>query len=419
MAAAGTGSPSRTALSPPPAPSDKLAAACCFVLLVPFLLLTGGGQAAVAEALSIGVNYGQIANNLPSPARVSWLLRSMRISKVKLYDADPNVLRAFLGTGVEFVVGIGNEAVPSMATSPAAAQAWVQQHVVPHLRSGARIACVTVGNEVFKPGTDDALRAAVLPAMQSVHRALAALGLQGRVNVTTAHSLDIMAASFPPSAGAFAAAALPHLRPFLAFLSATRSPFLINCYPYFAYKADPARVPLDYVLFQPGAAGVADARTGLRYDNMLYAQVDAVYAAIQGMGYTDVEVKVSETGWPSKGDADEPGATPEYAGTYIRNLLRRIEAKQGTPMRPDTPVDVYVFALFNENLKPGPASERNYGLFYPDGTPVYNVVGMQGYLPPMLVSSAGAGGGAGAPPPQVIRWFAMVAIASAALVLLS
>lgn len=398
MAAAGR--PSRTAQSLP-APSSKLTAACFFVLLLPFLLTEG---VAVAEALSIGVNYGQIANNLPSPARVSWLLRSMRISKVKLYDADPNVLRAFLGTGVEFVVGIGNEAVPSM-TSPAAAQAWLQQHVVPHLLSGARISCVTVGNEVFK-GNDTELKANLLPAMQSVYQAVTALGLQGRVNVTTAHSLDIMGSSFPPSAGAFRPDVVPYMQPILSFLSMARSPFLINCYPYFAYKADPNNVPLEYVLFQPNA-GVADPRTGLRYDNMLYAQVDAVYAAIQALGYTDVEVKVSETGWPSRGDPDEPGATPEYAGTYIRNLLQRIEMKQGTPLRPATPVDVYVFALFNENLKPGPASERNYGLFYPDGTPVYNV-GLHGYLPPMLVSNAAR---------QVIQLFTLVAIASVAFVL--
>ncbi|PUZ75938.1 hypothetical protein GQ55_1G250000 [Panicum hallii var. hallii] len=400
MAAAGSGRPSRTA---PPAPlPSKLITACFFALLLPILLTE---EVAVADALSIGVNYGQIANNLPSPARVSWLLRSMRISKVKLYDADPNVLRAFLGTGVEFVVGIGNEAVPAMV-SPAAAQAWLQQHLVPHLRAGARVTCVTVGNEVFK-GNDTALQAAVLPAMESVHRALGALGLQGRVNVTTAHSLDIMGVSFPPSAGAFHPAALPHLQLFLGFLSATRAPFLINCYPYFAYKDDPARVPLEYVLFQPNA-GVADPHTGLRYDNMLYAQVDAVYAAIQALGHTDVEVVVSETGWPSRGDPDEPGATPENAGTYIRNLLQRIEAKQGTPLRPAAPVGVYVFALFNENLKPGPASERNYGLFYPDGSPVYNA-GVHGYLPPMLVVSNAAR--------QVIHLFTLVTIASVTFVL--
>jgi hypothetical protein len=341
-------------------------------------------QAVVAEAVSMGVNYGQIANNLPSPSRVSWLLRSLRIRKVKLFDADPKVLSAFLGTGVEFVIAIPNENVRAMV-DPAAAQAWLQQHVVPYIRAGVRITCITVGNEVFK-GDDAALQAAVLPAMQSVHRALAAQGLQGRVNVTTAHSLDVMAASFPPSAGAFHPKAMGHVQPLLSFLSETQSPFLINCYPFFAYKDDPGSVPLDYVLFRPNA-GVTDPGTRLRYDNMLYAQVDAVYAAIQKLGHADIEVKVSETGWPSRGDPDEHGATPENAGTYIRNLMQRIEMRQGTPLRPSTPVDVYMFALFNENLKPGPASERNYGLFYPDGRPVYNV-GLNGYLPqsPWMIS---------------------------------
>jgi hypothetical protein len=220
--------------------------------------------------------------------------------------------------------------------------------------------------------------------MQSVYQAVTALGLQGRVNVTTAHSLDIMGSSFPPSAGAFRTDIVPYMQPILSFLSMARSPFLINCYPYFAYKADPGNVPLEYVLFQPNA-GVTDTNTKLNYDNMLYAQVDSVYAAIQALGHTDIDVKISETGWPSRGDPDEAGATPENAGTYIGNLLQRIEMKQGTPLRPSVPIDVYVFALFNENLKPGPASERNYGLFYPDGTPVYNV-GLRGYLPPMEFS---------------------------------
>ncbi|PNX89837.1 glucan endo-1,3-beta-glucosidase 14-like protein, partial [Trifolium pratense] len=119
---------------------------------------------------------------------------------------------------------------------------------------------------------------------------------------------------------------------------------------------------------------------------MLYAQIDAVYAAIKAIGYTNVEVKVSETGWPSNGDSDEIGATPQNAKLYNGNLLRRIEEKQGTPAKPLVPIDVYVFALFNEDLKPGPASERNYGLYYPNGSPVYNI-GLQGYLPQMVVPS--------------------------------
>ncbi|CAN6270292.1 unnamed protein product [Urochloa humidicola] len=347
-----------------------------FVVLL--LFLTTDRALLRGDAMPVGINYGQIADNLPSPSRVSWLLRSMEVSKVKLYDADPHVLSAFADTGVEFVVGIGNENVSAMM-DPSAARAWIQRHVQPFLPS-TRITCITVGNEVFK-GNDTQLKANLLPAMESVYQALGSLGLRGRVNVTTAQSLDIMGSSFPPSAGAFRADVVPYMQPILAFLAMSGSPFLINCYPYFAYKADPGNVPLDYVLFRPNA-GVTDTNTKLTYDNMLYAQVDSVYAAIQALGHTDIDVKISETGWPSRGDPDEAGATPEYAGTYIGNLLQRIQMKQGTPLRPSVPIDVYVFALFNENLKPGPASERNYGLYYPDGTPVYNV-GFRGYLPPM------------------------------------
>jgi hypothetical protein len=84
-------------------------------------------------------------------------------------------------------------------------------------------------------------------------------------------------------------------------------------------------------------------------------------------------VHISETGWPSKGDADEVGATLENAKKYNGNLLKIICQRKGTPMRPNTDFNIYVFALFNENMKPGPASERNYGLFKPDGTPAYSL----------------------------------------------
>ncbi|KAH7561238.1 hypothetical protein JRO89_XS10G0198500 [Xanthoceras sorbifolium] len=333
--------------------------------------------------LGIGINYGQIANNLPSPSRVSFLLRSLNISRVKLYDADPNVLLAFSNTNVEFIIGLGNEYLENM-TDPIKAQNWIQQRVQPHI-SQTKITCITVGNEVFV-SNDTSLWSNLLPAMQTIYRTLLNLGLDKQVTVTTAHSLNILANSFPPSAGSFRPDLVQYLQPLLSFHAQVKSPFLINAYPYFAYKDNPSQVSLDYVLFQPNQ-GFTDPVTNLNYDNMLFAQIDAVYSAIKATGHNNIEVRISETGWPSKGDADEAGATPQNAGFYNGNLLKIMEQKQGTPANPSVPIDIFVFALFNENMKPGPASERNYGLYYPDGNPVYNI-GLQGHLPGFEISFA-------------------------------
>ncbi|GKV34937.1 hypothetical protein SLEP1_g43269 [Rubroshorea leprosula] len=347
------------------------------------VLLTLSDSLGQIQGLGIGINYGQIANNLPSPSQVAVLLGTLNISRVKLYDADPKVLVAFSNSSVDFIIGLGNEDLENMADSTKAKN-WIQERVQPYI-SQTSISSILVGNEVFK-SNDTQLWSNLLPAMQTVHLSLVNLGLEKQVTVTTAYSLDILATSYPPSSGAFKPDLAQYIQPLLNFHSQINSPFLINAYPYFAYKDNPNGVPLEYVLFQPNQ-GTVDPKTNLKYDNMLYAQVDAVYSAIKALGYTDIEVRISETGWPSKGDENEVGATPENAGSYNGNLLQRIEEKQGTPAKPDVPIDIYVFALFNENLKPGPTSERNYGLYYPNGTPVYNI-GLIDHLPEMKYSSA-------------------------------
>ncbi|CAN6307302.1 unnamed protein product [Urochloa humidicola] len=53
--------------------------------------------------------------------------------------------------------------------------------------------------------------------------------------------------------------------------------------------------------------------------------------------------------------------------------MRLVAEGKGTPLKPGVPLRAYVFALFNENLKPGLESERYYGLFKPDGTPAYEL----------------------------------------------
>uniref|UniRef100_A0A0D6R0H7 glucan endo-1,3-beta-D-glucosidase n=1 Tax=Araucaria cunninghamii TaxID=56994 RepID=A0A0D6R0H7_ARACU len=357
-------------------------------ILLAFVLFLLSGTSNVWGVV-VGINYGQIADNLPSPERVVGLLQSIGIKKAKLYDADPRVLKAFANSGIEFVVGLDNLYVANM-TDPAKAVEWVKENVEAYL-PGTNITSIAVGNEVYT-GNDTELMENLVPAMQNVHAALVSLGLEGAINVLTAHSSGILGTSYPPSAGAFKPELSVFLSPLLDFHKQTGSPFLINAYPYFAYKADPNNIPLDYVLFQPNE-GQVDSGSNLRYNNMLHAQIDSVYSAISALGYENIQVQVSETGWPSQGDSDEVGATFENAQIYNGNLLRLLAQNQGTPMRPSVSLDTYVFALFNENLKPGKTSERNYGLFKPDGTPAYDL-GLHGSLSGSNTVSYAAAGAA-------------------------
>lgn len=102
-------------------------------------------------------------------------------------------------------------------------------------------------------------------------------------------------------------------------------------------------------------------------------QVDAVRSALNSMGFKDVEIMVAETGWPYSGDSNEVGPSVENARAYNGNLIAHLRSLVGTPLMPGKSVDTYIFALYDEDLKPGPASERAFGLYKPDLTMTYDV----------------------------------------------
>ncbi|CAN6886485.1 unnamed protein product [Brassica oleracea] len=272
---------------------------------------------------------------------------------------------------IEIIVGLGNEFLKDISVGEDRAMNWVKENVEPFIRSGTKISGIAVGNEILG-GTTVELWEVLLPAAKNVYSALRRLGLHTRVEVSSPHSETVFANSYPPSDCTFRDDVVPFMKPLLAFFWPIGSPFYINAYPFLAYKSDPSHIDLNYALFEH-SDGIYDAKTKLRYDNMFDAMVDASYAALEKAGFPKVPVIVSETGWASKGDADEAGATVKNAITYNRNLRKRLNKRKGTPYRPDMVARAYVFALFNENLKPGPTSERNFGLFKPDGSIAYDI----------------------------------------------
>ncbi|KAM7517173.1 hypothetical protein LguiA_006756 [Lonicera macranthoides] len=318
----------------------------------------------------IGVNYGQVANNLPPASETAKLLQSTSIQKVRLFGVDPVIIKALANTGIGIVIAAANGDIPAMASDPNFAGNWIQSNVIPFYPS-SKIILINVGNEVMSSG-DPNLMTQLLPAMQNIQNALNSASLGGKIKVSTVHSMAVLKQSDPPSSGSFDPSIGDLLKGLLGFNSATGSPFTINPYPFFAYQSDPRPETLAFCLFQPNA-GRVDSGTNIKYTNMFDAQVDAVRSALNAMGFKDVEIVIAETGWPYKGDSNEVGTSVENAKAYNGNLIAHLRSMVGTPLMPGKSVDTYLFALYDEDLKPGPTSERSFGLFKLDSTMAYDV----------------------------------------------
>ncbi|KAI3769624.1 hypothetical protein L6452_00733 [Arctium lappa] len=323
-----------------------------------------------ADGGSIGVNYGRIANNLPSPSKVVNLLKSQRIHRVKVYDTDPAVLKSLSGSGIKVTVDLPNELLSAAARKQSFAYKWIQRNVAayhPH----TQIEAIAVGNEVFVDPKNTT--GFLVPAMKNLHQALVKFNLHSDIKISSPVALSALQSSYPSSAGSFRPELIESVfKPMFELLRQTGSYLMVNAYPYFAYESNSDVISLDYALFRENP-GVPDAGNGLRYFSLFDAQIDAVFAAMSAMKYDDIPLVVTETGWPSKGDENEIGASVENAAAYNGNLVKRILTGAGTPLRPKADLTVFLFALFNENSKNGPSSERNYGLFYPNQQKVYNV----------------------------------------------
>ncbi|KAK4477519.1 hypothetical protein RD792_016748 [Penstemon davidsonii] len=346
------------------APTCSLFFSSLFLFLLHFNLLL--------KVSSIGINYGTIGNNLPPPKRVAQLLQSTLINKIKIYDTNPEILESFSNTGIDLIVSVENSHVSNISSNPSAADKWFTTRIAPFLPATSIVA-IAVGNEYLTSDDDNLDHNSLVKAMQNLHTVLLSRGLDRKIKISTPHSMAVLASSFPPSASTFATTLLPAMTAIVGFLADSGAPFMVNAYPYFAYRDNPKTISLEYALLGNGT-GVTDPK-GYIYTNMLDAQIDAIRSAISSLGFSNRSIKiiVSESGWPSKGDEGETAATPENAKTYNTRLIERAQSSRGTPMKPKESIEIFVFALFNENKKQGGESERNFGIFNSDGSKVYDV----------------------------------------------
>ncbi|NP_001311736.1 glucan endo-1,3-beta-glucosidase precursor [Nicotiana tabacum] len=310
---------------------------------------------------NIGVCYGKIANNLPSEQDVINLYKANGIRKMRIYNSDTNIFKSLNGSNIEIILDVPNQDLEALANS-SIANGWVQDNIRSHFPY-VKFKYISIGNEV-SPSNNGQYSQFLLHAMENVYNALAAAGLQDKIKVTTATYSGLLANTYPPKDSIFREEFKSFINPIIEFLARNNLPLLANIYPYFGHIYNTVDVPLSYALFNQQGTN----STG--YQNLFDALLDSIYFAVEKAGGPNVEIIVSESGWPSEGNS---AATIENAQTYYRNLVNHVKGGAGTPKKPGRIVETYLFAMFDENEKNGEVTEKHFGLFYPNRTAKYQL----------------------------------------------
>ena len=297
-----------------------------FILLDVFGFMSGLFLAGIKaqqghEEPYVGVNLGTDVSKLLSPADLVAFLQLQKITHLRLYDADADILKALAKTKIRVIISVPNNQLLAIGSSNTTAATWVGRNVAAYYPQ-TLITAIAVGDEVLT--TIPSSAPLLVPAIESLYSALVAANLHTEIKVSTPCAASIVLDPFPPSQAFFNQSLSSVISQLLQFLSRTKSPMMMNLYPYYVFMQNKGVVPLDNSLFKPltPSKEMVDPNTLLHYTNVLDAMIDSVYFSMKNLNVTDVVILVTETGWPSKGDSKEPCATIDNADTYNSNLIK-------------------------------------------------------------------------------------------------
>ncbi|KAJ3675626.1 hypothetical protein LUZ60_004668 [Juncus effusus] len=321
----------------------------------------------------LGVNWGTVTYHpLPMVSMIQ-LLKDNGIKKVKLFDVDHDILTGLVGTDIEVMVTITNGKLADMGNYDTAKD-WVKRNLTRYLdlEGGVNIAYVAVGNEPFLKDYNGTFNNVTFPALKNVQNALNEANYT-HIKATIPLNADVYYSpdyNPVPSAGVFRDDIADLMGEIIEFYHNNSCPFTVNIYPFLSLFYGKGKFPIDYAFFDGNLNPLMD--NGVAYTNVLDANYDTLASVLNKAGYKDMPIIVGEIGWPTDGDVN---ANVSYAQNFYQGMVKHLAAKQGTPLRPNTTMQVYVFGLIDEDGKsilPG-NFERHWGIFTYDGQPKFQL----------------------------------------------
>ncbi|KAK4278530.1 hypothetical protein QN277_016366 [Acacia crassicarpa] len=328
----------------------------------------------VCRVRAVGVNWGTLASHPLPPRKVVSLLKTNNINKVKLFDADSNVLQALSGSNIDVTVGIPNTMLRSLNSSKKAADSWVHDNVTRYFYNGGtgvRIEYIAVGDEPFLQSYGEQFHPFVIGAVTNIQATLVKAKLDTKVKVVVPCSFDsFQSDSNLPSKAHFRPDLNKTMIELLSFLNKHESPFFVTISPFLEHLQN-KNTSLDFALFKETAHIRHDGHKA--YKNSFDLSYDTVVASLSTAGFQNMDIVVAKIGWPTDGAAN---ATSYLAETFMKGLMNQLHSNLGTPLKPrHPPAETYLFSLLDEDQRSIASGnfERHWGIFTFDGQAKYQV----------------------------------------------
>ncbi|KAL2333013.1 hypothetical protein Fmac_014226 [Flemingia macrophylla] len=322
---------------------------------------------------AVGVNWGTMASHPLPSSKVVKLLKSNNINKVKLFDANSDVLQALSGSNVAVTVGIPNAMLRTLNSSKKAADSWVHDNVTRYMSNGGtvtRIEYVAVGDEPFLKSYGEQFHPFLIGASMNIQAALMKAKLDNKVKVVVPCSFDSLESGFNLSEVHFRPDLNKTMTELLSFLDKHGSPLFMTISPFITHLQT-KNISLDFFLFKDSARPHNFRHK--TYKNSFALSYDTVVTVLSAVGYPNMEIVVAKIGWPTDGAAN---ASSNLAETFMKGLMSHLHSNLGTPLRPHkSPLETYILSLLDEDQRSIASGnfERHWGLFTFDGQAKYHV----------------------------------------------
>ncbi|KAK4373596.1 hypothetical protein RND71_008980 [Anisodus tanguticus] len=301
------------------------------------------------------------------PSMVVDLLLQNGIPELKLFSPSQYVLPAFANSSIGLSVMFQENQLRWMNNSKDIHD-WIEKYIKKHVDEGVDIRYLYVGNEPFSRKYKKRTFDDVVYYLGEARKSLDRHNLS-HIKTTTAHFTDILTNVTKPSEGDFREDIKELMINLLKFLKETNSPLVINIFPI--YLVASKEMPVDFAFFDEHSNYTIKDGPHI-YNNIFTLTYDTLVSALTKAGYPDTDIIVGQIGWPTDGYQN---ANPKNAERYHRGLLRYLKRNEGTPLRPNRTIDVYITALSDENrmITQWGEYQRHWGIYRHDGSPKYKI----------------------------------------------